>query len=320
MAVVSKILPILHVGEEPGKGGTTKSDPSGKFNSASVPAVVGDNEVDRPPATVGATAVSFMNPEGSPEGTSSDSADCEGDRTTTETPARDAYFTTGVMPSASDDANDLKEVVRTEKPIAATIVTGKCDQSTGVGGDDTGDVRIETWEEQANGESCVAEVTGGEGTDLPPQRCAERLNESGARESWGSRTTSAVKNGRLTKRESRAELGRARSARKVSRKTSKRSVSAVSRGSGGGGNIVGSGGAGEEMEPPANTPHLQVPIARFLPSHAQYVARSGTCTRSLYFPLCLLQRCLMPRLFVRSGFEADPIPQKTGGLGGRTMI
>lgn len=268
MAVVSQILPIFHVGEEPGNGGTEKRNPSGTTDAETGPtadaasasaAAANDDDADRFEGTVGETTTILANPEVSPEGKSSESADCVGARTTTEAvatataPARDESSNTGVMQSTSDDASDrnLEEAVRTEDTptsAAAAISTGDCGQPAGVRRDDEGRFPIETRDEQTK----EAE------TDLPPQVRAESLSGRGGGESWGGRPGGTTDNDiNVKKRESRAELGRTRSGSKASSKTSKRSVSAVSRRSGGGGK-AGVGGSGGAVEPPANTPHLQV--------------------------------------------------------------
>lgn len=269
VAVVAQILPLFHNGEEPGREGAKKSSPLGIVDSgsggtadaaSSPPAVAENSDVDHPAATVWGTATSSANPEENSEGESPGSADCVAGGTTGEVPtgtasAGDDCSTTGTLQPAIDYVNDqnLDEAVRTEeKPTTATTLNEDDGQSKGVSGDDdAGSVPIETGEEQTNQEARMAEAaesTGGEGANAPPQACAESLSGSGAEESSGGRPGSAGDDSSHTPR--RESRGRARSASKVSRRTSKRSIVAASRRNGGGGGGV--------VEPPANTPHLQV--------------------------------------------------------------
>lgn len=248
MAVVAQILPIFQVGEEPGKGGgTKKSSPSGTIGSDSgptgevaipSPAVADNDDADMPTARGGETA--------------------------TPSPSPEAQYTEAESPvpfaEASQPANDVAggrdfdEAVRTteEMPASDAILTEDCGQSAGVGGDnDAGGVPTETRERQTSQE---VEAAGEQSKDFPPQTYTESL--SGTRAEWASRDrpgSAGDNNSSTKKRESRAELGRGRSASKMSRKTIKRSASMASRRSGGGGKA-----AGGEKEPPANTPHLQV--------------------------------------------------------------
>lgn len=264
---------MFHIGEELGVGGAQKGSLPGKIDSGSGPttaaasssrALADDDDADRPVATVGETDTSSANPEANPEGKSFDSADCAGDISTRDVPtgtapARGEPATTGASRPTSEDKNDqnLEEAAQTEeRPTAATILTRGFVQSTGVGGcDDAGDVPIEAQDEQTNQEVWVADAAeaaaGGEGTNVLPQVCAESTSGSGTGESSGGRPGSAGDSScNMKKMESRAELDRPRSASKVSRKASKRNVSSMSRRScSGGGGVV---------EPPANTPHLQV--------------------------------------------------------------
>lgn len=266
---------MFHVGEELAKGGATKGSLRGTIESgtgttadaaSSSPAVANDKDADRPAATVGKTDTLSANPEKRPDARPSSSAECARDRASREAPtetvpARYEPVSTGALQPASDGANgsNLEEAFGMEerRSAAAVLTAVEYGKSAGIGGNDNaGGVPIETRQALTNQElglAAAAEAAGVEGTNAPPQVCAESWSGSGVGESSGGRPESAGDLiGNTRKRESRAELGRARSASKVSRKTSKRSVSAMSRRSGGG------GGGGGGVEPPANTPHLQV--------------------------------------------------------------
>lgn len=92
MAVVSEILPIFNVGEDPGKEGRTKSSPLGTMDTESGPAndvaspLTDDHDADRRAATVGESATSSANLGENPEGRTSDSADFVGEGTGREDP------------------------------------------------------------------------------------------------------------------------------------------------------------------------------------------------------------------------------------------
>lgn len=244
-----------------------KISPSGTIGLGSGPAAdaaspcADDDDADRPAATVRETATSSANPGESPERRPSDSADCVREETNREVPtetapAPDGPSAPGASQSTRDDVNhgNIEEAVRTgEKPSVVTILTGDCGQSTNVGGDNgEGGVPSEPREEKTNQEMEVVEAAGVKGTNFLSQLSAESLSGTGAGDK---------------KRESRAELGRARSTSKVSRKTNSSSVSAenLRRRSVGGSVSAGNlgrrsvgGASGVVVEPPANTPHLQV--------------------------------------------------------------